>query len=38
MTTVNAESIASVVATRALHPERIAELAAAPTAAVRAGR
>lgn len=28
MTTVNAESIASVVATRALHPERIAELAA----------
>ena len=29
MTTVNAESIASVVATRALHPERIAELAAA---------
>jgi hypothetical protein len=28
MTTVNAESIAGVVATRALHPERIAELAA----------
>jgi hypothetical protein len=28
MTTVNAESIASVVATRALHPERIADLAA----------
>jgi hypothetical protein len=29
MTTVNTESIAQVVATRALHPERIAELAAA---------
>lgn len=28
MTTVNAESIAGVVATRALHPERIADLAA----------
>ncbi|WP_332664090.1 Cgl0159 family (beta/alpha)8-fold protein [Aeromicrobium sp.] len=28
MTTVNAESIAGVVTTRALHPERIAELAA----------
>lgn len=28
MTTVNAESIAGVVATRALHPERVAELAA----------
>jgi hypothetical protein len=28
MTTVNAESLASVVSTRALHPERIAELAA----------
>jgi len=28
MTTVNAENIAGVVATRALHPKRIAELAA----------
>ena len=42
MTIVNAESIASVVATRALHPQRIAELAASrkqPTGLVgEAGR